>query len=234
MKRIIRIYFLFTITILGISCSNSANFTGDEEKVKNAFIKSRGIKPELFSFSEIRLIRDVTVEDSINYFLGSTNEIIKAHDETLQKLNDWISLKQKEANSYSQWDHDAYIQKFTDDLNRFANSYNGDFSGESWMYDYTYRKLYRLRQMDRNKVIGKIYSITYTLNKKMQTQIWCFDADITTTVGGMLDDEATNKPEQRDLEKIHFKRYEEASEEEELPEAKFIQEGGEIQNFDED
>jgi hypothetical protein len=231
MKQIIILNcLLLAMLTTGISCSGSNN--GDEEKVKTAFIKSRGIRPELFSFSEIKLVRDVTVEDSINYFLGSTDAITKAYDETLQSLNGWIALKQKEANSYSEWNHDSYIQKFTDELNRFADSYDGKFSEESWMYDYTYRKLFRLRQMDRDKVVGKIYSITFTLNKKTQTQIWCFDANITTTIGGVLDDEMAKKPIQRDLEKIHFKRYEEISKEE-LPEAEFIQEGGDIQEFDE-
>lgn len=220
---------LLILTFLGISCSGSNSFDGDGEKVKSAFIKSRGIKPELFSFSEIKFIRNVTVEDSINHFLGATDKIIKAHDETLRKLNDWISLKQKEANSYSEWNHDEYIQKYTSELKQFSDAFDGKFSEESWMYDYTYRKLYRLRQMDSNKVLGKIYSITYTLNKKTQTQIWCFDPNITTTVGGMLDDEMVKKPLQGDVENIHFKHYDGTSKEEELPEATFIQEGGEIQ-----
>ncbi|MNJ86445.1 hypothetical protein D3C87_39410 [compost metagenome] len=91
MKRIIiQNFLLLAIGVLGISCSNKLDT--NEEKVKQAFIKSRGIKPELFSFSEIKFLRNVTVEDSINYFLQASDEIIKLHNETEQKLNDWISL----------------------------------------------------------------------------------------------------------------------------------------------
>ena len=234
MKRIIILNFLLlTLSVLTMSCS--PRFDGDEEKAKNAFIKSHGIKPELLSFSEIKLIRNVTVEDSINYFLGATGEIIKAHDETLKKLNDWVALKQKEANSYSQWNHDSYIEKFTNEANRFTDAFEGRFSDDSWAYDYTYRKLYRLRQMDRNKVIGKIYSITYTLNKKTQTQTWCFDVDITSTIGGALDEESIKKPSPGELDKIHFRRYDLSShnKEKETHKIEFIHEGGEIEEFDE-
>lgn len=217
---------LIVLSGVAMSCSTSVN--GDSEKVKSAFIKSRSIKAQLVSFTEVKFIRNVTVQDSINLLLKTSDEIIKDHDATMQKIKEWTALKEKEANSYSQWDHDSYIQKFTNELNMFADAYEGQFSDETWKYYYTYSKLYRLRKMDPTKVVGRIYSITYVMNKKAQTQLWLFDAEITTTVGGVLSDEDTIEPEHGDIEKIHFKSYT-SRKDEEVPKAEFIHEGGDIQ-----
>lgn len=220
---------LIILSLITISCSTSTNV--DEEKVKSAFLKSRGFKTELVSFTEIKLIRNITAQDSINILLKASDEIIKDHDATMQKINEWTELKEKEANSYSQWDHDSYIKKFTDELNMFTDAYEGKFSDETWKYYYTYSKLYRLRKMDPTKIVGRIYSITYIMNKKTQMQVWLFDSEITATIGGILSEEDTMEPEQRDIEKIHFERYE-FRKNEDIPDAEFIHEGGDMQEFD--
>jgi hypothetical protein len=228
MKRTIALYFIFLVLpIVAISCS--ASLDADGEKVKTAFIKSRGLRPEFVSFSEIKLVRNVTAEDSINYFLETTDNITKDYNETLQAIVHWTELKKKEANSYSVYNHDSFIQKFTDELNMFADAYDGKFTNEQWKYYFVYSKLYRLRKMDPTKVVGKIYSITYSTKSGAKTEFWLFDAEITTTIGGVLNPEDTKAHEHRNLEKIHFERYKEAQKEENMPEAEVIQEGGDIQ-----
>lgn len=208
MKRIIILnYLLLTLPIITFACSES--FDDDGEKVKTAFIQTRGINPKFTTFSEIKFIRNVTVQDSINDFLEATDEIISDYNSTLQGINHWTELKKKEANSYTVYNHDSYIQKFTDELNMFADAYEGKFSNDLWKHYYTYSNLYRLRKMDPSKIVGKIYSITYTTRSGTKTESWLFDSEITKTIGSVLYDIDLKVREQRDMEKIHFKRYEE-------------------------
>jgi hypothetical protein len=232
MKRIIRLCILFTITILGISCSNSASFNGDEEKVKNVTTKCYKYPAGTMNFTEIKLIRNITVQDSINYFLKYSDEIINDHDAAVQKLNTWIG--QKESKAYSDWDVDTEIKRWTEELHRYVDAYDGKAVSESWPHEYVYRKLYEFRQMDSNKVLGKIYTITYTQRgSKPITDIRSFDAEITKSIASYAYIEAVQQPASRNLEKIHFKRYNSNSTNEELQEATFIKEGGDIKEFDE-
>ena len=218
---------LFATGILGISCTNNS-FTGDEEKVKNVTTKSLNYPSGTMNFTEIKLIRNITVQDSINYFLKYSDEIVHDHEAAIQKLNSWLG--QKGSKSYSDWDVDAEIKRWTEELNRYVDAYEGKTVSESWAHEFVYRKLYEFRQMDPNNVLGKIYTITYTLKgSKPITDIRSFDANITKSINAYAYIEAVRKPVEKDLEEIHFKRVgSNSTEEEELQEANFIKEGGEI------
>lgn len=238
MKRIIILNSTLLIgAIIGLGCSSSNNFSGDEEKVKNVTIQAyaRNYKPSTMNITAIKLLQNITVEDSMNYFLQYSDEIIHDHDAAVQKLNYW--LDQKQSKSYSDFDVNAEIARWTDELNKYVDAYEGGKTfSEKWAYEYVYKKLYEFRQMEPDKVLRKIYSVTYTVTgmSKSITEIRSFDADITTTFGTYSDMERINwlVKQQRDPEKIHFNRPGENRKE--LPDAGFIREGGEIKDFDEE
>lgn len=201
----------FTLaSILLLSCSGSIQFGADEEKVKNTFLKVREFKPELCEFFEIKLVRNVTAEDSLYYNLNMPSfieELIADYNRTLANLKNRIAKRNDPSQQYKEF-QEGWLEDDIEEVNRFANAFDGKFDDKEWKYKRLYRDVYRLKNLPPDKVLGKIYSITYKHRDiEKSTVLYVYHPNLEKTNGGTIDLERTEPAPKFDLEMIHFKPY---------------------------
>jgi hypothetical protein len=200
---------ILMLSIGAISCSNSTEFGGDEGKVletlaKGQFYHVSGDNGQ--EFSEVKLIRDITAEDSLNLLLNepTVKKIIEEHNRMLENIQYQIS---KESDPTYAYDASSTVEERIDEINQFADAWAGTFNDKFYFNTY-YKNIYRLRNLPKDQVIAKVYTVTHKRkidDKEWSTDYWLMSPDLSACLGKIQAEQTGEIPKSTiDIEKIHF------------------------------
>lgn len=204
---------LLTVTLGVISCSSSVKFDADGEKVLKYLKDARYYPPTGQDFLEVKLVKTITAEDSLNIILSNEsllNKIITDYNRTLE------SIKYNIANPS---DLNYSVEESITEINRYADAFDGKFDDVEWdrlfAYKYFFKNLYRYRTAQKDQVLVKVYRIRYT--KKLyddreaveKTDYFLMKPNLEGNYEGKKGVEVTNAiPKSNfDIEKLHFKQF---------------------------
>lgn len=210
MKQAILKNCLFVITsIFAISCSNSIQLGEDGDKVvqtlsKGQFYRVDGDNGQ--EFSEVKLIRDVTAEDSLNFMLNepTVNKIIEEHDRMAENIRYQITNESDPSYAYN---GSSSVEERIEEINQFSDAWAGTFNDKFGFNNY-YKHIFRLKNLPKTQVLAKVYSVKHKRkidDKKWSIDYWIMSPDLSTCFA-KIDLEETNPiPKTKvDIEKIHF------------------------------
>lgn len=192
-----------------ISCSNSIQLGEDGDQVietlaKGQFYLVDGDNGQ--EFSEVKLIRDITAEDSLNLLLNepTVKKIIEEHDRMLENIKYQIS---KQADPTYAYDASSTVEERIDEINQFADAWSGTFNEKFYFKTY-YKNIYRLKNLPKGQVIAKAYSVTHKRkidDKEWSTDYWVMSSDLSVCLAKIQVEQTKEVPKSTtDLEKIHF------------------------------
>jgi hypothetical protein len=199
---------LFTALSLGLfSCSNSTSLDADGEKVVKA-LKIYYSK-EIHDFSEIKLLRNVTAEDSLNFLLKDEKFLEKIIADYKLRLE---NVQRGIANPYYSGVSVYNVDEEIDKINRYADAFDGIFDGGEWdhkefPYHNFYKNLSRYKSMAKDKVIAKIYSVTYKRKdgEKWKTEHWVLKPDLSEYITSIKGNDLNPTPKSNfDIQRLKF------------------------------
>ncbi len=204
-------FFSILMLTIGIaSCSsNSTQIDEDGDKVIQTLAKSQRYRVNGDNgqeFSEVKLIRDITVEDSLNLKLNEpiVKEIIEVHTRMLENIKYQIS---KEADPTYAYDANSSVEEKIDEINQFADAWSGTFS-DKFYFNMYYKRIFRLKNLPKGQVIAKVYSVTHKRkidDKEWSTDYWVMSPDLSTCLAKIENEQTKQIPKSTTgLEKIHF------------------------------
>ena len=198
------------LTIGIASCSsNSTQIDEDGEKVIQTLAKGQFYRVEGDNgqeFSEVKLIRDITVEDSLNFLLNepTVKKIIEEHTRMLENIKHQIT---NEADPTYAYNGSSTIEERIDEINQFADAWAGAFNDKFYFNTY-YKNIFRLKNLPKDQVIAKAYSVTHKRkidDKEWSTDYWLMSPDLSTCLGKLEVEQTKPIPKSKnDIEKIHF------------------------------
>lgn len=202
-KMIFMLLIAFSTGLTG--CSSSTQLDADGEKVVQAL--KTFYNKEIHEFSEIKLYRDVTAEDSLNFLLKDENFLEKIiADYEVSSHNVQVFIENRNL-SFTQWQIDNSIEK----INRYADAYFGKFDGGDWgsefPYERFYRHLTRYKNMPKDKVLAKIYSVTFKRkqDEAWKTEHWVLKPDLSQYITGIRGNDLNPVPKSNfDIERLKF------------------------------
>jgi hypothetical protein len=210
MKQTILKNCLFALTsIVAISCSNSIQLGEDGDKViqilsKGQFYRVEGDNGQ--EFSEVKLVREITAGDSLNFLLSNetVKHIIEEHDRMATNIQYQIT---KEADPSYAYNGSSSVEERIDEINQFADAWNGTFS-EKFYFKLYYQQIFRLKNLPKDKVIAKIYSVKHKRkidDKDWSVDYWVMSPDLSTCFSKIDVEQTKLIPKSKnDIEKIHF------------------------------
>lgn len=202
-KMIFMLLIAFSTGLTG--CSSSAQLDADGEKVVQAL--KTFYNKEIHEFSEIKLYRDVTAEDSLNFLLKDENFLAKIMADYENRLHNVQVVIENRNLSFTHWQIDNSIEK----INRYADAYFGKFDGSEWEsqfpYERFYRNLTRYKDMPKDKVIAKIYSVTFKRkqDEAWKTEHWVLKPDLSEYITGIRGNDLNPVSKSNfDIERLKF------------------------------
>lgn len=199
---------ILMLSLGAISCSSSSTqFDKDGEKVLETLKKGQvGYREKVHEFAEVKFVRDVTAEDSLNVqmSIGLVKRIIEDHIRMVENIQYQISKSSDP--TYSD-NSNTTVEERIDEANLFADAWSGKFDSK-FTYNTFYQTIYRLKSLAKDKVIGKIYAVKFKRkeDKDWSIDYWLMTPELAISSFGRIDEEEI-KPIPKaaiTLEKIHF------------------------------